>query len=82
MASEPVRKYPRAHDLSEVDCLHKYVSINDASGREWFRAKAIERISGSVYRFQVFKIGGKVIEGEMIVDLGAIARAATELEAA
>lgn len=76
--SEPARKYPSPRDLTEVDCLHKYVSINDGSGHEWFRGKALEHIGGSIYRFQVFKIGGRLLEAEMIVDLGQVAVAAVE----
>ena len=77
---EAVKKYPHHRDLTELDCTGNYLVINDPFGREWFRGKALERISGNIYQFQVFKIGGRVLEAELIVDIGAIGHAATEVE--
>jgi hypothetical protein len=72
------KKSPHAQDLAALNCVGKFVSINDSSGREWFRGKALEHIAGSTYRFRVFMIGGRLLEAEMIADLTEIAGAAVD----
>ena len=54
----------------------KYVSVNDAEGREWFRGKALGQVKDGVYRFEVFMVGGRFLEAEMVADIGELAVAA------